>query len=466
MSKDVTLTQQDQKRLMVLTRVMREQVTMTEAAELLELSERQVRRLLAAYERDGVAGLVHGNRGRQPAHTTAAAVRQRVQELAQTTYASINHQHLTELLADREGIVLSCSTVKRILQEAGIRSPKTRRGRQHRSRRQRYAQEGMLLQLDGSRHTWLEGRGPKLTLIAGIDDATGTVPAALFREQEDAQGYLLLLQEVVQTKGRPAAVYHDRHGIFGREDGKPTLERELEGIQQEPTQVERVLQDLQISSIAARSPQAKGRIERLFGTFQDRLVTELRLAGASTMAEATAVLADFLPRFNQRFAVPAAQEGSAYRPLAAEVSPTQIFCFKYRRTVGSDNTIRFGQERIQLLPAAGRVSFAKCRVEVQERLDGSLGVYYQGTEIASRAAPAEAPVLRAKTGRGTVSPEDAGDTIAAAVDAAAVGAGDMWTADRSDLPTDEPPRRPHIPSPRKPAADHPWRKPLKTATRT
>jgi hypothetical protein len=146
------------------------------------------------------------------------------------------------------------------------------------------------------------------------------------------------------------------------------------------TQVSRVLAELGIRSIAAHSPQAKGRIERVFGTFQDRLVTELRLAGASTMAEATAVLADFLPRFNQRFAVPAAQEGSAYRPLAAEVSPAQIFCFKYRRTVGSDNTIRFGQERIQLLPAAGRVSFAKCRVEVQERLDGSQAVSYHGLD--------------------------------------------------------------------------------------
>jgi transposase len=439
---------------------------MTEAAELLGLSTRQVRRLLAAYEQDGVAGLVHGNRGRQPAHTTAAEVRQRVQELAQTTYAGINHQHLTELLADREEMTLSCSTVKRILQEAGIRSPKTRRGRQHRSRRQRYAQEGMLLQLDGSRHAWLEGRGPKLTLIAGIDDATGTVPAALFRDQEDAQGYLLLLQEVIQTKGRPAAVYHDRHGIFGREDGKPTLEQELEGIQQEPTQVERVLQELAITSIAARSPQAKGRIERLFGTFQDRLVAELRLVGATTMAEAAAVLADFLPRFNQRFAVPAAQEGSAYRPLAPDMLLEQIVCFKYRRTVGSDNTIRFGSERIQLLPAAGRASFAKCRVEVQERMDGSLAVFYQGRQIGSRSAPTEAPVLRAKTGRGTVVQEDAGDATAAAAVAVAVGAGDMWAADRTDTSTDEPVRRPHIPSPPKPAADHPWRRSYKTAART
>jgi transposase len=465
MSKDVTLTQQDQKRLMVLTRVMREQVTMTEAAELLGLSVRQVRRLLAVYEQEGAAGLVHGNRGRQPAHTTTTAVRQRVQELAQTTYTAINHQHLTELLAEREGILLSCSTVKRILAEAGIRSPKTRRGRQHRSRRHRAVQEGMLLQLDGSRHAWLEGRGPKLTLLAGIDDATGTVPAALFREQEDAQGYLVLLQAVAQTKGRPTAVYHDRHGIFGREDGTPTLEQELEGIQQEPTQVERVLQELEITSIAARSPQAKGRIERLFGTFQDRLVTELRLANATTMAEASAVLADFLPRFNQRFAVPAAEEGSAYRPLAPDVLPEQIFCFKYRRTVGSDNTIRFGHERIQLLPAAGRASFAKCRVEVQERLDGSLVVSYQGKEIGSRAAPAEAPVLRAKTGRGTVTPEDAGDASAAA-DAAVVEAGGMWAADRTDTPADEPDRRPHIPGPRKPAADHPWRTRSKKAART
>lgn len=140
--------------------------------------------------------------------------------------------------------------------------------------------------------------------------------------------------------------------------------------------------------------------------------------------------------------------------MPPENIPEQIVCFKYRRTMGSDNTIRFGQERIQLLAGAGRASFARCRLEEQERLDGSLAVHYQGTEIGSRTAPAEAPVLRAKTGRGTVTPEEAGE--AAAVDAAAaVGAGNMWAADQTTTPADQPPRRPHIPSPRKPAADHP-----------
>lgn len=450
MTEDVTLNQKEQKRLMVLNRVMSGHASATEAAELLELSVRQVRRILAAYREEGAAALAHGNRGRAPLHTLAPALRQRVAELAQSTYAGCNHQHLTELLAEREGITLSCSTVKRIMRAHGLPSPKTRRARQHRSRRDRYPQAGMLLQMDGSRHQWLEGRGPWLTLVAGIDDATGTVPAALFRDQEDAQGYLLLLQQVVTTQGRPVAVYHDRHGIFGRRDGPLSMEQELAGIRREPTQVERVLQELEITSIAARSPQAKGRVERLFGTFQDRLVAELRLAGAATQEEATAVLGAFLPRFNARFAVPAAQEGSAYRPLPPELVPEQVFCFKYRRTVGADNTVRFGEHRIQLLPSMGRPSFAKCQVEVQERVDGSWAVYHQGRQLVSRAAPLEAPVLRARAGRGSVNNQDQAVTAAAE-------AGDMWAADPVAA-GEEQSSRPHIPSPPKPAADHPWRR--------
>jgi len=283
-----------------------------EAAEVIDLSLRQVRRLLAAYRKEGAAALAHGNRGRKPHHALNEGQRKQVLELAQSTYAGCNTQHFTELLCEREGIALARSSVRRILLEAGIRSPRKRRPPKHRSRRERYPEEGMLLQIDGSRHDWLEGRGSWLSLIGAIDDATGKVPHALFREQEDAQGYFLLLRQVVTGYGIPMALYHDCHGIFERSKKEPeTLEEQLEG-RRKPTQFGRLMEELGITSIPSCSPQARGRIERLWGTFQDRLVSELRLAGVTTIEEANRVLWDFLPRYSQKFAIPAKEPGSPY----------------------------------------------------------------------------------------------------------------------------------------------------------
>ena len=311
----VTLNAREQQRAMVLNRVERGGLTGAEAAELVGVSLRQVRRLLAAYREEGVAALAHGNRGRPSVHRLPEDTKKRVVTLAQCPYSGLNHYHLQELLAEREGVVLSRSSVWRILTGAGIPSPRRHRRPQHRHRRERYPQEGMLLQVDGSRHDWLQGRGPYLSLVGAIDDATGTVPYALFREQEDAQGYLLLLREIIQSQGVPLAIYSDRHSIFQINPKQPeSLEEQLAG-ERQPTQVGRALQELGIQSIVALSPQAKGRVERLWGTLQDRLVSELRLAGAATLEEANRVLRDYLPRFNDRFAVPPAQSGSAYRRL-------------------------------------------------------------------------------------------------------------------------------------------------------
>ncbi|GAG98031.1 unnamed protein product, partial [marine sediment metagenome] len=198
----------------------------------------------------------------------------------------------------------------------------------------------MLLQIDGSRHDWLEGRGAYLTLIGAIDDATGKVPYALFREQEDAQGYFLMLHQIVDSCGIPMALYHDRHGIFEHSKREPeTLEEELEG-RKKPTQFGRLMEELGIASIPSYSPQARGRIERLWGTFQDRLVSELRLAHARSLKEANQVLWDFLPRYNKRFVVSAVQLGSAFRQPEEGFNPDGVFCFKYHRVVGTDNVVR------------------------------------------------------------------------------------------------------------------------------
>ena len=441
MKEIVILNRKEQRRLVVLNQVEGGRMRGREASEVLGLSLRHVRRLLAAYREEGAQALAHGNRGREPHNALDKGLRRRVSELAESTYAGCNNQHLTELLAEREGITLSRSSVRRILLGAGVRSPKKRRAPKHRSRRERYPKEGMLLQIDGSRHDWLEGRGPYLTLIGAIDDATGKVPYALFREQEDAQGYFLMLRQIVSSCGIPMALYHDGHGIFERSRGEPaSLEEQLEG-RRKPTQFGRLMEELGITSITSRSPQARGRIERLWGTFQDRLTSELRLAGASTLDEANRVLWDFLPRYSQRFSVPAAQPGSAYHEPGEGLIPEEVFCFKYRRTVGPDNVVRFGEHRLQVVPTNGRASYARARVEVHERMDGSLAVYYKGHCLATKPAPPEAPLLRVRNIERVIPSMTNSDELAVPIIAV---------------------KKPSQPkTPWKPGPDHPWRRPFK-----
>lgn len=345
----VTLSQRGEQRLMVLNALDRRALLMAEAAALLGLSTRQVRRLRRAYRRDGPRALVHGNRGRPSPRRVAEPIRARVMHLAQTVYVGVNHTHLSELLAERDAIVLSHPTVHRILRAAGIRSPRRRRPPRHRRRRERMPQRGLLLQLDGSDHEWLEGRGPRLVLLGAVDDATGEVVAALFRDQEDTQGSLLLLRRIAEGTGLPVAVYSDRHRIFEQTKPTLTLEEELAG-GPEPTQVARALAELGIRWIPASSPQAKGRIERLFGACQDRLRSELRLAAVTDLAGANAFLPGFLARYNARFAHAPQRSASAFRPWPAGVDPETIFCFKYLRTVSNDNTVPLGPHLLQLEP--------------------------------------------------------------------------------------------------------------------
>jgi transposase len=392
------LTREELRRVEVLARVDSGLLTANDAAKLLELSVRQVRRILAAYRKEGPAALAHGNRGRQPKHAIPVATRERVVELTKSKYLDYNHQHLSEeLLSD--GIVISRNSVRRILDAVGIKSPQKRRRPKHRSRRERYPQEGMLVQIDGSPHDWLEGRGPKLTLHAAIDDATGKVLGGCFRLSEDTAGYLELLRQVVLEYGLPLALYHDRHEIFVHNpkaaESRETLEEQLAGIK-EPTQFGRALVELGIRSIRANSPQAKGRVERLFQTLQDRLTKALRAAGARTLAEANSLFEGFREGFNARFAVPAADPELAYRAVPADFRPAEVFCFKYRRTVAHDNTVRFFHQSLQLLADDHRTSFARLRVEVHERLDGSVGVYHSGRLLVAREAPPEPPTLRAR----------------------------------------------------------------------
>ncbi len=383
----LTLTAKEQNRLQSLNGVLEKYWSMQEAAKVMGVSERHGWRILSAYRKEGAAALAHGNRGRTPANVTPQAIRERVISLAGGRYSGVNHTHLAELLAEREGIKISRSTLRRVLTEVGLSSPRRGRSPRHRYRRQRMPQEGMLLQMDGSHHRWLEDRGPWFTLFMAIDDATGTVPYALFREQEDTQGYFELLKAIINRGGIPLGVYTDRHSVFHVEKGPNKGNIPL-------TQFGRALRELGITHVRAKSPEAKGRIERANGTFQDRLVSELRLSGASNIAEANPVLWDFLPRFNQRFAVPAAQPGQAYRPVNPDMDIDSILCLKERRRVARDNTVQYRGRTLQLFPDADRVSYAGAYVEIQERLDGKIFACYQGKILTPQDAPPLAMTLR------------------------------------------------------------------------
>ena len=373
------MNQQEQARIQVLNSVLEYQLPIAQAAEIMGVSERHTKRLLAAYRKVGPVALAHGNRGRRPHNAIPEVAAAAVVKLASNGYAGANHTHLTELLREREGIDLSRPTVRRILTKAGIGSPRSRRSQQHRFRRRRMPQEGMLVQVDGSNHPWLEDRGPKLTLLIAVDDATGTVAQAAFRTTEDTRGYLVLLEGLVRQWGIPLALYSDRHSAFkynARQKPVPV----------ETTQFARVMRDLGVQQIFALSPQAKGRVERMLQTFQDRLVTELRLAGASNIDQAKEVQ-EFLPKINARFAVAAEYPETAYRPVPAELSLTETICIKDTRKVVRDNTVKYHWRVLQLLPGAERPSYAGLRVDVLERADGELMIRYQGKAVDYQEGP-------------------------------------------------------------------------------
>jgi transposase len=244
----VILNDKEQKRLEVFNLVISGKIRQRQAAQVLGLSVRHTKRLVAAYRREGVVALAHGNRGRQPAHALSQQVKDKVTELAHTKYTGFNFSHFTELLEEREDTRLSRSSVRRILLASGLSSPRKRKAPRHRSRRTRFPQEGMLLQIDGSPHDWLEGRGPELCLMGAIDDATGKVPYAHFQDQEDSAGYFHLLREITHRYGIPLALYHDKHSIFEvTPNNLPSIEEQLAG-KRPQTQFERLMEELGITS--------------------------------------------------------------------------------------------------------------------------------------------------------------------------------------------------------------------------
>ena len=393
---NVTLTPKEQTRLQVLNSLLAEHMTLDQAATLMGVSTRHTRRLLAAYREKGGAAVAHSRRGRRAPNTIPETVAYDAVHLARTKYSGANHTHLSELLNEREGIHIGRTTLRRILVNAGLKSPRRRRPPKHRVRRQRMPREGMLIQMDGSHHPWLGDQVPPFTLLIAVDDATGRVVGTLLCDKEEAYTYFLLIQDLLQSVGIPMALYVDRHGVFRHTPGS--------GLPGTSTQFSRAMDELGIQMIFALSPQAKGRVERAAGAFQDRLVTELRLAGASSIGEANGVLEQFLPRYNRRFRVPPQCSESAYRPLGSDLHLDQVLCFKHRRKVAKDNTVKFQLHTLQFLPGPEHPSYAGAVVEVLEGLDGQLRVRYEGRIINSREAPPSPVFLRKGHGGSTTPP--------------------------------------------------------------
>ena len=332
------LSQKELQRVVVISRCVKGELACGKAAGLLSLSVRQIKRLKKRMREDGEAALAHANRGRPSHRRLPDAVRERILRLARSTYAGFNDHHLCEKLVEHEGFSLSRETLRRLLRKQGLGSPRKRRAPAHRQRRVRSAQLGELVQLDGSPHDWLEGRGPRLTALGMQDDATGKILAAQFFPSETVFGYLCLLRQMVRRYGVPLAFYGDHSGIFVRNDDHWTVEEQLAGKRQ-PTQFGRALERLGVTFIAAHSPQAKGRVERLWGVLQDRLTSELRLAKAHDLDSANAVLRKFITDYNRRFARLPREKETAWRTAPEHLE--RICCFVHERIVSNDNVVQW-----------------------------------------------------------------------------------------------------------------------------
>ena len=369
------MSQKEFQRVKVIENAAGGRLSVGEASRLLQLSERQVQRLKRRYRPDSIAWVQHGNRGRSMPWALPLPQKQLILNLARGKYQGFNDSHLAEKLRAEENLGVSRETVRRILRAAKLASPQKRRPRQYRSRRPPRPRFGMMALTDASRHDWLEGRGPELTLIGFQDDATGQILAAHFQlEAENTVGYLRALHAMITAHGVPLSLYRDRHSIFQRNDAHWTLAEQLAG-KQSPTQLGRALEELGIEQIPAYSPQAKGRIERAWRTCQDRLVSELRLARATTLPQANAVLARFCADYNQRFARPAADSARDFRSLPRRFDLARCLSLHYRRVVSADHTITLGTHVIALPPLPGHRGYAGETLELAHQLDGRLHVY-------------------------------------------------------------------------------------------
>jgi transposase len=376
-----TLTRTEMKKVLVVEKIIGGHFTNSEGAVALGLSTRQIIRLKQKYLIEGAHGIIHQNRGRKPAHTIEDALKERVIELYRTKYTGSNYCHYSELLEEHEFIRLSVPTIRRILLQAGLKQVKQRRRKKAHQPRNRKPQAGMLWQTDATPYAWLEDRAPAFTLHAAIDDATGTVVGATFLPNECREGYSHVMKQGIIQYGLPLGLYSDRHMIFRSPKEKLTVEQELAGEIKPLSNFGKAMAELNIEHIKAVTPQAKGRIERLWVTFQDRLVIELRLLGIDSMEEANKALPMLIKKHNQKFAVKPKDAESAYVQLDPSIDLNVVFSIREYRQLGPGNTIAYGGKLYTLEKPSSLRLQVKTTVEVRETLTGQVYLWLQGEAL-------------------------------------------------------------------------------------
>ena len=371
----ITMSRREAKRLHVIHQALDEKIFQVEAAGLIGLSDRQIRRLIKRIREEGDEGICHRSRGKASNHLIPRKIKERAISLFKQKYADFNLAHATEKLFEVHGITIHSETLRLWLNEAEI-SYKKRRVKKHRERRERRAHFGDLVQIDGSHHDWFEGRGPICVFMGYIDDATNTVHGR-FYDYEGTMPAMDSMKRYIKRYGIPKSVYLDKHSTY-KSWAEPTIEEQLHD-QKPMSHFEKSLSELEIEVIHANSPQAKGRVERLFKTLQDRLVKEMRLQGIKNTLEANEFLTTYLPKYNRRFKKEAASEANLHRPAPHSRELDRILCTKEERTVKNDFTISHNNTLYQIEQATRAQ-----KVLVEERLDGTLHITYKGQDLRYR----------------------------------------------------------------------------------
>ena len=368
---ELRMSEREIGRLRVLEQLRAGQLSQTQAAMILELTTRQVRRLERRYASAGAAGLVHTLRGRASNRALPAAQAQAIQALLARHYADFGPTLACEKLAERHGLTVSVETVRRLMSEAGLWHPKRARRKPVHGLRERRARRGELIQIDGSPHQWFEGRAPGCTLLVFIDDATGELMALRFVPSESTLAYMDLLREYILTHGLPVALYSDRHSVFRVNNAKG---------EPHPTQFARALSELGIEGIQASTPQAKGRVERANQTLQDRLVKELRLANVSDMHQANAWLPSFMCAYNRRFAVePRVTLDAHVRYCGKPAALARILAVHETRRLSASLNCQFYHNTLQVRAPGWERRLSGSQVTLVTYPDGRLEMY-SGTE--------------------------------------------------------------------------------------
>jgi transposase len=374
--KDIIMaSQRELKRLHIAQKVIEGSVRQAEAAEMLSVSDRQMRRIVGRVREEGSQGIVHRSRGRQSNRKYPEELKERVIELYRQNYEGFGPTLAQEKLFERDSISISDETLRLWLIETGLWK-KRRKGRQHRRWRPRKERCGEMIQMDGSHHDWFEGRGPACVFMGYIDDATGKVYGR-FYEYEGTLPAMDSFRRYIRKNGIPMSLYMDKHTTY-KAAGKPTIEDELNGT--EPmSEFGRAVKELGVKLIHANSPQAKGRVERLFNTLQDRLVKEMRLRGISSIPEANEFPREYLPIYNRRFAKKAAQAENLHRPVPKGLNLDRILCIKTERTLRNDFTVAHDRKLYQIEEA---VTTRKLMVE--QYPDGSMAIWCRGQKVKFR----------------------------------------------------------------------------------